>query len=175
METFYEQLYKKKKVANDYLLQIGIMVASVILSAAMVMLFPAFIPGFGLAIALFASMGLFYLVITKVLIKIDVEYEYIYLSGELDVDKIFSKSERTRLVTVKAINFDRFGMLTPENESKVKQASINKTIDVRSNTGKQLYYAIFNHKEYKRTLLIFEPNDEILEDLKKYIPREALM
>ena len=105
--------------------------------------------------------------------RLDVEYEYIYLNGEMDVDKIICRSERSRLLTVKAENFEQFGEYNDAAREKVDSYPANKRFDVRSNKGNTLYYAIFNHKEYNKTLLIFEPDERILSDMKRYIQKSV--
>ncbi len=171
-DVFYEQLYARKKTVKEYSIQALIFVITIGLAMASFMLCIAYIQNFGFVMG---SLCIFIIVYFgyKTFMTLDIEYEYIYLNGEIDVDKIVCKSERSRLVTAKAVNFEQFGEYNEETKAKVDAYSVNKRIDVRSNKTEKLYYAVFNHKEYKKTLLIFEPDDRILEDLKYRIPRSV--
>lgn len=169
MDVFFEQLYKRKKGIKEILLQALIFVLTVGLSMVSFMLLAPLMYGMILgtaAIAIIVYIGY------KQFIKIDIEYEYIYLNGEIDIDKIIAKSSRERLLTVKASSFDQYGEYDAAAEEKLKSVGIQKTFDFRSNMGKPLYYALFKHKTHGKTLIVFEPEDKIREDMEKYIPRQ---
>jgi hypothetical protein len=171
-DVFYEQLYARKKTFKEYAIQALIFIVTIGLSMAVFMFCIRSIPNFGLMIGTL-SIGILVYFGYKLFMRLDVEYEYIYLNGEMDVDKIICRSERSRLLTVKAESFEQFGEYNDAAREKVDSYPANKRFDVRSNKGNTLYYAIFNHKEHNKTLLIFEPDERILSDMKRYIQKSV--
>ncbi|MBQ4627592.1 MAG: hypothetical protein IJB44_00800 [Clostridia bacterium] len=171
-DVFYEQLYARKKTVKEYVIQALIFLVTIALSMASFTFCITYIKGFGLIMGTLCIAVLVYFGY-KLFMKLDVEYEYIYLNGEIDIDKIICRSERSRLVSAKSVDFEQFGEYNEETKAKVDAYPVNKRFDVRSNTSDKLYYAIFNHREYKKTLLIFEPEERILEDMRRHIQRSV--
>lgn len=171
-DVFYEQLYARKKTWKEYGAQALIFIVTIGLSMAAFMFCVASIKNFGLIMGTLC-IGILVYFGYKLFMRLDVEYEYIYLNGEIDVDKIICKSDRSRLLTVKAASFEQFGEYNESTKQKVDSYPADKRFDVRSNTTDKLYYAVFNHKEHKKTVLIFEPDERILEDMKNYIQRSV--
>lgn len=95
-----------------------------------------------------------------------IEHEYIVTNGELDVDIIYGKKKRKRLATINNKNLE---IMAPLSSDKSLNGDFKKRIDASSGIKEnKKYYAVFNHKEFGRTLLIFEPSDEMLENIKYY-------
>lgn len=95
-----------------------------------------------------------------------IEHEYIVTNGELDIDIIYGKKKRKRLATINSKNLE---VLAPLEGDNVTKGNFNKKIDASTGIKEnKKYYAIFNHKEFGKTLLIFEPSEEMLENIKYY-------
>ena len=88
MDSFKEQIVRKIPTKNDKIQKIFIMIASVAL-AALCFIFPfgTQFSVIGIFLAAAALYGGYYLTT-----KLDVEYEYIFTNGEIDVDKITAHS-----------------------------------------------------------------------------------
>lgn len=96
----------------------------------------------------------------------DIEYEYIVTNGELDVDIIYGKKTRKRLGTANSKNIE---ILAPYTDDVKINGEIKKKFDASSGIKEnKKYYVIFNHREHGRTLIIFEPTTEMLENIKFY-------
>ena len=102
----------------------------------------------------------------------DIEYEYIYLNGEIDFDKIIAKTTRNRLITVKAKNVELYGVYDDQAKAKLQNSDIKKVFNFDSGNNNKLYYMTTKDKEFGKTLIIFEPDDRIREDFEKHIPRQ---
>ncbi len=137
-DVFYEQLYSRKKTFKEYGIQALIFIVTIGLSMAVFMFCIASIRNFGLMIGTLC-IGIIVYFGYKLFMRLDIEYEYIYLNGEIDVDKIICKSERSRLLTVKAANFEQFGEYNAATKEKVDSYPVNKRFDVRSNKTDALY------------------------------------
>lgn len=105
--------------------------------------------------------------------RLNLEFEYIVTNGEMDVDKIMGRSSRKRLLTVDCRNFDILAPYKDEHRSEYESQSIAKRVDVSSSVSAPgRWFAIFSAKDGARTLLVFEPNERMLEAFKTYIPRK---
>jgi hypothetical protein len=102
--------------------------------------------------------------------RLDLEFEYIVTNGEMDVDKIIGRRSRKRMFTVDCRIFDILAPLKPEYSSEYESQTITNVIDVSSGpNAPDCWFAIFNAKDGARTLLVFEPNEKMLEAFRRYI------
>jgi hypothetical protein len=102
--------------------------------------------------------------------RLNLEYEYIVTNGEMDVDKIMGRRSRKRLLTVDCRNFDILAPYSPEFRAEYESQTIAATVDVSSHPeAPGRWFAVFHAKDGKRTLLIFEPNEKMLDAFRKYI------
>ena len=100
----------------------------------------------------------------------DIEYEYSYTNGEIDIDIIYSKKQRKRLLSVKCSKFD---VIAPLKGSRSPDKDIrNKIYACSSMNAPELYYAVFLMGDKGKTILYFEPNKEMIADIKKRIPQK---
>ena len=169
MDSLIEQLYKRKKTPKDAFIQTLLLIAILLIAAAMLIIPRFFLSGMLLSlVSVLLCIGVLYFGY-KLYMRFDLEFEYTYLNGEIDIDKIMSKSIRKRIVTVDSRTFEQFGEFDKHIEERAKEMSFDTKIDLSSNTDAKRYYATLKHKDHGRTLLIFEPEERILEDMKKYI------
>ena len=100
MDDFYtEQLIKKQADSKDTLKKAGLIVLTV-LSVLLVFAIPVGI--------IFPVV----MIVVDVLVfsNMNVEYEYVFVNGDLDIDKIMNKSRRKRMFSVDA---DQMELLAP--------------------------------------------------------------
>ncbi len=168
-DVFYEQLYKKKKGATGFLMQAAVIAVALVVAVLAFLVLSQFV--FGQMIGFLAVAGIAYGAY-KVSMMFDIEYEYIYLNGEIDFDKIVSRTTRNRELSVKGVNVERYGVYDEAAKAKLQHADIKKTFNFDSGNGNTLYYMTTKHREFGKTLVIFEPEDRIREDLERYIPKQ---
>lgn len=165
MDTFIEQLVTKQSSTKETLAKVGLVLAALLvafLCITLPILLGAYSLGsIGLLLAAGAVYGGWYLIS-----GMSVEYEYIVTNGEIDVDKIAAKRKRKRLVTVKAQNFEAFGLLT---EAPAVGQGVTTIMAV--GTGVEEYFADFNHAKLGQVRLIFSPNQRLLDSLRPFLPR----
>jgi hypothetical protein len=102
--------------------------------------------------------------------RLDLEFEYIITNGEMDVDKIMGRRSRKRLFTVDCRTFDILAPCKEEYRNEIESQSVTCRIDVSSHPGAPgRWFAVYNAKDGARTLLIFEPNDKMLDAFGLYI------
>lgn len=160
MKDFYmEQLIKRKNTRKTQLVILGLLVlAALSLPLIGTSLFFVFVP-FGLA-----------MVIIFVYKMSDVEYEYTYFNGNIDIDKIMSKEYRKHLVSAE---LDQVEVIAPTGSLEIQQYRKVKKINYSSHKrGNKTYQMVINHKG-KRARIVFEPTQELLAEMKLAAPRKV--
>ena len=168
MDTYCEYIVKKKNGGKELALRALIVLGAVALFVVF-MLLGGVVRSFSMITTLLAFGSLYggYLLITNM----NVEYEYIVTNGEMDIDKIIARRRRKRMLTVNARTFEKFG---PFKEAEHANESYSNRVYVcTSPADPGCYYAVLNHQTMGRILLVFSPNDHVLENLKIYIPKQA--
>ena len=108
----------------------------------------------------------------RIVISRNIEYEYIVTNGDLDIDKIISKRKRKRIFSANCREFDIVSKVKSNSFSQSVQ-SIKNRIDASSSIDSpDAYFITLNYKGEK-TLVIFEPNERMLNNFKIYIPRKV--
>ncbi len=163
-DVFKEQLVEKQKNSKDTMKKVGIGVAGVILIFIVTML--PLVQNFLLPI------GAAIIWVMVILIRrYNIEYEYIFTNGELDVDKIMNRSKRKRAFSIDVRKFNVF--VKADHADAPREISQSaKVLDFSSGTvNENTYYAVFEH-EGKKTQMIIEPNETLFDSIKMYIPRK---
>lgn len=163
-DTYREILIQKEKTSAAGLAKGGLIVLNVLVFAAGIILHPLFLlAGIVLAVVLYIL----------VLPKFDVEYEYLYVNGGLDIDVIYSKQKRK-----KAASYDvnELEILAPEKSHALDSYKNGNGVKLRDFTsGKEdakNYILIFN-KEKQREMVKVELDDEIIQDIRRLAPRKV--
>ncbi len=170
MDVFFEQIVAKKNTPIDTLKKVGIIIAALILIFAFMIILPGFFPvmgTFGLLLAAGVCYGSWYL-----LTNMSVEYEYILTNGEIDVDKIVARRKRKRLITVNTRAFTEFGLYRAEEHANRNYQS--RVIACSSETDPNTYYAVTDHPKFGNCLLVFNPNEKILQHAKEFIRKNVI-
>jgi len=168
MDIFMEKIVAKKKTVVDYLITAGIVLAGMLLIALSltIQVLQA------LNISIFLAVGIAYFGYRLILSR-NLEYEYIVTNGDLDIDKIIGKRNRKRVFSANCKEFD---IVAPVKSDSFNRAAygINKKIDASGSIDSpDAWFITLNYKGEK-TLVIFEPDERMLENFRKYIPRKVL-
>ena len=170
MNTVIEQSYKQKKTPKSIMLQIIVIISIIILGAAALIGLRILLPGFGgTLIGALLMFAIVYFGYKKILINFNLEYEYTYLDGEIDIDKIASQTIRTHIITINCKNFEQFGIYDNAIKEQLSHRQFDWIINVTSHSENSIYFAIVKHPKKGLTLVLFEPDNRILEDMQKYI------
>lgn len=162
MNDFYtEQLVKRKTTGKVMLAKAGLIILTLV-SLILLLKTP------------------FALILTMVLIALDIflfrnmdlEYEYLFVNGELDVDKIIARSKRKKVFSA---NVEELELLVPTGSSELRLVQAEKTYNYSSMAeGRKTYELIVSQKGQK-IKVIFEPNDTILNGFKTLAPRKVII
>ena len=168
MDIYKEQLVVKKATSSDWAKRLAILIGTGILILGCVAVLPFsgqlwFFPLLVICILIYAIFHDYPLLY--------VEYEYIFTNGEIDFDKILGRQTRKRLATVDVAFFEEFGRFDPgafegrEFDTKLYACS--------APTDPDTYCAVLSHPKLQHCLIVFNPNEIILESIQEYLPRTA--
>lgn len=162
MSDFYtEQLVKRKTSGKDVMIKI-LLIAVTVLSFLIVPILP------------------FLLIIPVLLIvldyfmfrRLDLEYEYLYVNGDLDIDKIMGKQKRKRVFSM---NVSEMELLAPMGAGELNQYRNAKVLDYSSNTPNSRCYVMVIVKNGQQVKMIFEPEQVILDGIRMLAPRKVIL
>ncbi len=105
--------------------------------------------------------------------RLSVEYEYIYVDGQLDFDKIMGKAKRK---TMLRIDFEQVDIMAPVN-SHALDSYIHIQLEKKDFTSQNKDskpYAVIVNKDNKKLMVLFEPNDRMLDMIKQKSARKLV-
>ena len=161
-ESYVELLVKKKKTPKDSILK-GLMIAGIVILVLIGLVIP---------LVLIAAIALGVLAYFK-MPGLDLEFEYLYVNGELDIDKIMSKVKRKR---VGSFDISKAEMVAPVKSHELdyyRQSKDMKVVDCSSGEDHANVYGMVIKDEKGMKLVLFEPNQEILDDMRSIAPRKV--
>lgn len=161
MDDFYtEQLIKKQTDAKDILKKVGL-IALTVLSVLLVFVIPV---GIILPVVM--------IVIDVLMFRnLNVEYEYVFVNGDLDIDKIMNKARRKRMFSVDA---DQMELLAPAGAVELMQYKKIKTYDYTSGKENAEIYVLIASNKGEKCKILFEPNETIVEGFFVKAPRKVI-
>lgn len=171
MDVFMEKIVAKRKDFKDNLISAGIVFGTLILVFVGLNLV-AMVP-FLQSFSLFLVVGLVYLAY-RLITSRNIEFEYVVTNGELDIDKIISRRKRKRIFSASCKEFDIVAKVKSNSFSQSVQ-SIKNRIDASSSPDSDSAYFVTLNYKGEKTLVIFEPDEKMLNNFKFFIPRKVLM
>lgn len=169
MDIFVEQLVKKKRETKDFLMIIGLIAAALVV-LYLLAAFMSWIPFFAyvILIAVFIMIYGLYNLITSV----NLEYEYCFTNGALDVDKIINLRKRQRLTELNAKEIEIMARITDSRFDKYFNNPVFKKIYACADKkSSDTYFIIYNENGIQK-MLLFTPNAEIKDGFKKFNPQK---
>lgn len=102
--------------------------------------------------------------------RIKTEYEYTFTNGDLDFAQVFNNQKRKSLGTMRVKNVETFGPVNSEQFNKLINMPGIKRRNWFLNRESELYF-FYYQKENEKNMIIFEPSEEMVEYIRKYLPR----
>ena len=158
-QIYFDELHKKGPDAKTVFLK-------TLLIGFCVMLCPVvFILGQQLGLLLVAGViyGTYFL-----FQRMNQEYEYIYTNGEVDIDVIYGKTSRKRLITLKTHQIEVMARYSDGYETYRKDPGIKTHLDVSGKPKSESYYVVLSCNQQKKTVL-FSPSEKLVNCLKPYL------
>lgn len=165
-EVFKEYLIKQKKSPKDMMMQVGLVVGAIVLSVIAFIVGGDFIGPLVIVGIVFGTGFLFN--------KFSREYEYILTNNELDIDVIFNRSSRKRIMTINMKKIDLMASIKDDRYTAELNKAGLKVINASENTNDADTYAIITQSEkYGTCKILITPNNVILDHLYKQAPNKV--
>lgn len=164
-DLFIEQLVKKEKSDKDILkkyISTGVEVFCLLL----IFMFLGIKAGvFAIFVALICS---FYFFTSKEYI----EYEYAFTNGDLDIDCIYNRTKRKRVLSASVTAFEILAHI--DDKERLAPYSELKTKDYSSGTKLGNTYVFVNNAAGRKYKVIIEPNEEMLKAFIRFMGRNKV-
>jgi len=163
MDIFLEKIVRRKKTPLDITYMTMLFIAALLASYFVFLFLGAFAP---IVIA-----GLFYLAYYLASMR-NIEFEYIVTNGDLDIDMIVNQRKRKRVFTANCKEFEVVARVNSDQyASHIGQNS--KVLDYSSNDPKTEKWFISMTQEGTRKVIIFEPEERMIDNFRTFIPRKV--
>ena len=155
-DAFYEQLVARKSRPLDVVIRILIIAA-----LALVLVFSMLLLGFlGVIITVVLAFLAYYFVFPKF------NVEYTLLNHDMEVDAIYSKSKRKKLIT---FDIQQAEIIAPKGSPRLNSQRPEKTMDFSSQDANAKAYSIMIQMDQKNTCIIIEPDETMLNHIKSWM------
>jgi hypothetical protein len=163
-DMYREILIKKERSTGTTVLKGALIALTVLCIAAGILLMP-----------LFLLIGIVLAVLLYVLIlpRMDIEYEYLYVNGELDIDVIYSRQKRKKAATY---DMNELELLAPSNSHALDsyfQQKDTKIKDFTSGKADAKSYTLVMNQDKGREIVKVEIDDPIIADIRRMAPRKV--
>lgn len=160
-DTFIEQLVKQRQTTSNLLKKCGLIVFTV-LSVFLVLLMPVLLP-----------LPVLLIVLDVFLIRrMDLEFEYSYFNGDLDIDKIMAKQSRKRVFST---DMESMIVVAPVGSIELQPYKQLKGIDYSSNAGNGKVYELVTNCNGRKVKVLLEPSQELLDGMRMKAPRKVFI
>lgn len=168
MDVFVEQMIKRKLSAKDYLIAVGIAIVAIILVFLCLTVFAKII---GTLFVLIIG-GIIYIAYKLIRMRL-LEFEYSFTNGDLTVDKIIDRSRRKRVISFDVKDVEEIGKYTLENQKTLLAKNTKMKLFAGKNASgvsEDSWYILCNSNRHGYFLLVFDPQEKVLEAIKKFLP-----
>ena len=104
--------------------------------------------------------------------KLLTEYEYTFTNGSLDFAEVYNNKKRKSLGSLNVRNVEAFGKVTSSSFQRYLNMPGIKRMNWFLNREAELYYFYFT-KDSDKKMIILEPSEEMVENIRKYLPNGA--
>jgi len=162
-DVFKEQIVKRKPSAKDVAIRVCLCILVVLIFFAAIAMGAA---QFSIIIVAAAGFGASYL-----MSFLNVEYEYVFTNGELDIDIIYNRARRKRVFSSHVNEIEIMAHIEDKNHSFENYEQIK---DFSSGEIKPDTYVFLTNYQNKRTKVIFEPNEKMMKAISGTLSRSKL-
>lgn len=157
-DALYELLVSRKPKPYDLVIRI-LVIALIILIA--VLGFP-FIGMFSFVLALLLALLAYYFIFPR----LNIEYEYILLNHDLQIDVIYNQLKRK---TVKAIDIQAAEIIAPKNSPRLNSCHPDKVFDYTSGNADAKCYAIMISLDQSNICIYIEPDQKMIDHMRQWM------
>lgn len=160
-DLYTEQLVKRRTTGADIVKKAGLIVLTIFSAALML-----FIPFLIIAPILMVALDVF------LFKRMDVEFEYLYVNGELDIDKIMGKAKRKKQLS---IDMNSLEIVAPKGSHELDSYRNRqmKVMDFTSMEPEARVYEMIINQNNQQLRIFFEPNQTIIDGMGMTAPRKV--
>lgn len=162
-DMYRELLVKREPQTSDKLFQVGLIVLTALAAAAVIFTPWAMIALIALCVFDYFKFPSFHL-----------EFEYLYVNGELDVDKILSQKSRKKAASYNVL--EKMELLAPWDSHEMdyyRKGHQGKVVDFSSGRADAKVYAMVYGGEKGTEIVLLEPDEVMLKDIQRIAPRKV--
>ena len=164
-DLYSELLVKKEATAKDAVIKYGLVVLTVLAVFA-----GLFISPIVLIVAIALGVACYF-----VIPRTDLEYEYLFVNGEFDIDMVMAKSKRKKVMS---LNLSEADLIAPLNSHKMDYYNGNsrmKTMDYSSGNPQHKRFAVIIKAGGENSRIIIEADDQMAQALKNSAPSKVFL
>lgn len=166
-DVFVERMVKKRMDGKDIGIVVGIVLAAMVLIwVSWMILFPLTgLPMIPFLVLIGCMFGGYKLITMR-----NLEFEYSNTNGYMTIDKIINRSTRKRMMAFECSDIEEMGKY-PENVARLRGKPVDTKLTASAySDGRDSWYIIARGKKTGKTLLVFDPDEDMLEAIKKFMP-----
>ena len=157
-DALYEQLVPRKQKTSGILISILI----IVLAVAVAVLGMPLVGFLSFLIAVLILMIAFYFIFPK----LNVEYEYMILNHDLQIDAIYNKSKRKHMLS---FDIQSAEIIAPKKSPRLNAFHPDKTYDFTSGNENADVYAVMISLDQKNSCVYIEPDRKMIEHMRQWM------
>lgn len=164
-DLYSECLVKKEPTSKDTLVKYGLIILTAVAVAAGLLFNFLF-----LLAAVVLGIACYFIVP-----KTDLEYEYLFVNGEMDIDMVMAKSKRKK---AKTVNIKEADLVAPLDSHRLDYYNSNskiKTLDYSSGNPNHKRFAIITRDKGENCRIIIEPDEQMQQAVKNSAPSKVFL
>ena len=164
-DLYSEYLVKKQPTTKDAVIRYGLIALTVLFAAAGLFMIPLL-----LIVAVALAVACYFIIP-----KTDMEYEYLFVNGELDIDAVMAKSKRKKMKTLDIRDAD---LIAPLNSHRMDYYNGNtklKTLDYSSGDPSHRRFAVIIKSGNENCRIIIEPDEHMIQAIKNSAPSKVFL
>ena len=169
-DTFIEEAVKSKETSSEKTQKIACITATIIFLLGTLLTWGVFKIISVVLFMIFASLT--YIILGNK----NIEYEYDYTNGSLEIAKIINNEKRKKVVTVESSELKMVAAVGTNESLKFDHVQL-KTYDCSAHNDEVKDYILVAHSEAKGNdfKVIFNPSEELLNAMKRYNKRDIYL
>lgn len=157
-DALYEQLVPRKAKPYDMLIRVLV----VLLIIAIAILGMPFLGFFSFMLAVIVALLAYYFIFPR----LNVEYEYIILNHDLQIDAIYNQAKRK---SIRSFDIQSAEIIAPKNSPRLNSYKPDKVFDYSSGKADAKIYAIMMPLDQINACVYIEPDQKMVDHMKQWM------
>ncbi len=157
-DALYEQLVTRKSRPTDIVIRILVIAALAVILAVGIL----FIGSLAVIITVILALLAYYFLFSK----LNVEYEYMLLNHDLEIDAIYNKAKRKKMLT---LDIQQAEIIAPKRSHRLDSIRPTKTKDFSSGADSDNVFAIIMPVEKEITCIFIEPDEKMVAHMQQWM------